>query len=358
VKKYVKKPINLMALPKKIKKDVDVKVVDPQNGLKNWYSQFFNQNKQFLPRDVDIEDMDLNFFKFIENKLTMTNGEVKGTTIFFGVQRWSEFVRTWENTDKYKNIKIPLIIINRENSPEVGTNPTDFKIPVRKNFPYAQIPVWDGNRKGFDLYNIPNPTGIDLLYTVRVLTFKMGELNIIDSKIRELFASSQLYVNVKGHYFPILLESEDDESEILDIDSKRYYVQTYTMRLQGYIVDSEEFTVKPAISRVFVTTELVKKRLRKPIIKRIYSGTKNNKTISISIVFPPSNLNEVSFGSEDDIIVYNINTTNIKEYIFKVNGSLISTPFTIKKDDIIYINLIKEDSFVDSEIILNGNIKE
>jgi hypothetical protein len=348
----------LMALPKKIKKDLNTKVVGPHDGPKNWYSQFFNKNKQFLPRDVDIEDMDLTFFDFIEKSLIVNDGEKKGKVIFLGIQRWSEFVRTWEHTDKYKNITIPLIIINKEESPEVGTNPADFKIPVRKNFPYAKIPIWDGNRKGFDLYNIPNPTGIDLLYTVRVLTFKMNELNVVDSKIRELFASAQLYVNTKGHYFPILLEDSGDESEITELNGKRFYVQTYTMRLQGYIVDSEEFTVKPAISRVFVTTELVKKRLRKPIIKKTYSETKNNRTISISILFPPSNLNEVSFGSEDDIVVYSINTVNIKEYIFKVNGSTVTTSFTIKKDDIVYISLVKEDSFVDSEIILNGNLKE
>ena len=45
------------------------------------------------------------------------------------------------------------------------------------------IPVWDGNRKGMDIYRIPNPVGVDLTYTVRFFTYKMRQLNTFNKMI-------------------------------------------------------------------------------------------------------------------------------------------------------------------------------
>ena len=53
-----------MALPKKRKKDIDIKVRDPYDGPAEWREQFLDQNKQFLPREVDIDDLDKGFIDF------------------------------------------------------------------------------------------------------------------------------------------------------------------------------------------------------------------------------------------------------------------------------------------------------
>jgi hypothetical protein len=344
-----------MALPKKIKKDIDIKRVDPAGGPQKWVDQFIDQNKQFLPRSVDFADLDAGFVDFVNNDLEIVIGGEKIPTHFLTLQRWNEFAKTWQTTDKYKNIKIPFISIVRRPNPDTGTNPADFKIPVRKNFPYMQIPVWDGNRKGADIYGIPNPVGVDMIYTVRFFSFRMRELNKLHQKVLQTFASAQAYVNIKGHYFPILLESIGDESQIDNLDGKRYYVQSYEMKLQGYLVDEEEFDVKPAISRTFITTELTSTR-RKPVARFIKDDTQNDKTLKCVIQFLPSSPTQVTFSTDNNVRFTAIDTDNITTYTLYKNGSPVSFPFEARPDDTIFISIVKENSTEIAEITLNGLI--
>ena len=344
-----------MALPKKRVKDIDIKVIDPAGGPANWVDQFLDQNKQFLPRSVDFEDLDNGFVDFVNTDLEIAIEGEKIPVNFLTLQRWNEFAKTWTSTDKYKNIKIPFISVVRKPNPETGTNPADFKIPVRKNFPYMQIPVWDGNRKGADIYGIPNPVGVDLLYTVRFFSYRMRELNKLHQKILQTFASAQAYVNIKGHYFPILLESIGDESKVDNLDGKRFYVQTYEMKLQGYLVDSEEFEVKPAISRVFVTTEIDEKRV-KPVARFIKDDTENDKSIMCVIQFLPGSSNTISFKPDNKTTFSTIDTNNITSYTIYKNGSPVSIPFTSQETDLISITIVRDVPTTISEITLRGLI--
>lgn len=342
-----------MSLPKKRKKDIDIKVTDPYDGPKNWTDQFLDQNKQFLPREVAIDDLDKGFVEFVNDDLEITIEGNKIPVHFLTLQRWNEFAKTWKTSDKYKNIKIPFVSIVRRPNPEMGTNPADFKIPVRKEFPYMQIPVWDGNRKGADIYGIPNPVGIDMYYTVRFFTFRMRELNQLTKKILQTFASAQAYVNIKGHYFPIMLESIGDESQIDDLNGKRYYVQSYEMKLMGYLVDTEEFEVKPAISRVFVTTELASKKPRN-ITRFIKDDTSDDKSLKCVIQFLPGAPTSIKFNTDNKTNFTTIDTNNIDAYTIYKNGSVVSIPFGVESDDTIEITIVKTDSNKTAEIVLNG----
>jgi len=320
------------------------------------WDQFIQQNKQNLPRDVDIIDIDGGFIDYIGDNLVFGGGLSDLRSYFFGIQRWNEFTQLWQNSDKYKNIEIPFIFINRDKSPEVGSNPVDYKIPVRKTFPYAKIPTWDANRNGMDIYSIPNPVGVDITYKMVVVSFKISQLNVVNKKISELFASAQTYVNIKGHYFPMLLESSGDESQIDDLDGKRFYVQTYDIRVQGYIVDSEEFEIKPAISRMFVITETIVKKT-KPIIRRVYTKTDTTRSITIIFRFTQDSYDELYFISEDNINVSGISTDNITSFVIKINDVEVNTPFTLRKDDVVYMGIARDENQVESEIHLIGTVK-
>ncbi len=344
-----------MALPKKRKKDIDIKVVQPEAGPQRWVDQFLEQNKQFLPRSVDFADLDAGLVGFVNDDLGF---ELKGEKVpvhFLTLQRWNEFAKLWPNTDKYKNLKIPFVSVVRRPNPETGTNPADFKIPVRKNFPYMQIPVWDGNRKGADIYGIPNPVGVDLTYTVRFFSFRMRELNKLHQKVLQTFASAQAYVNIKGHYFPILLESIGDESQIDDLEGKRFYVQTYEMKLQGYLVDEEEFDVKPAVSRMFVTTEIETKRV-KPVARFIKDDTDNDKSLKVVVQFLPGAPTSLRFKTDNKTNFSSVDLDNITTYTIHLNGNPVSVPFVAEPTDQIIINIVKTDSNKISEITLRGLI--
>jgi hypothetical protein len=342
-----------MALPKKRKLNIGIKNTT-SNGKADWVNQFMGQNKQFLPRDVDINDLDGGFYEFIKTDLRDTLGFGGMPAHFLTLQRWAEFKSTWQDSDKYKNMEIPFMTVTKVGSPEVGSNPADFKIPVREKFPYMKVPIMDSGTKNVDIYSIPNPVGVDLSYEVRFFSYKMSEINSVYQIISEIFASAQAYVNIKGHYFPILLDEVVDESEVTNLDSKRFYVQKYVMRLQGYIVDSEEFEVKPAISRIFLMTELSTKKL-KPTVNKFYDK-QNDETLDITLIiqFLPKAETELYFTSDDSVQVTSISLDNVDSYIMKVNGIVVNTPFTIRENDTIYLNLDKTDGLESSEIALNG----
>jgi hypothetical protein len=107
-----------------------------------------------------------------------------------GIQKWNEFSKTWKFSDEYKNVKIPLINIVRQPNTKPGTNPSlIYNIPQGKMFTYAQVPTWDGNSKGMDIYKIPQPIPIDINYDVRILAYRQADLNKFNSIILKTFQS-------------------------------------------------------------------------------------------------------------------------------------------------------------------------
>jgi len=107
-----------------------------------------------------------------------------------------------------------------------------------------------------DLYKIPQPVPVDITYEVRIICNRMRELNRFNKLIMQKFTSRQAYTFVKGHYIPIILESVGDESQISDTEKRRFYNQNYTLQLQGFLMDEEEFEVTPAINRKILVSEV------------------------------------------------------------------------------------------------------
>ncbi len=218
------------------------------------------ENEPHLPRGVLHDDLDGGFKNFIKNELSFTAEDKDVPMIMMGIQGWSEFSRTWQYQDKYKNMDLPFVVIIRKPSTEYGTNPAlQYNIPVNRKFTYAQVPTFDGNRKGVDLYKIQQPIPVDIEYDVRIFSYRQRELNKFNLKVLQNFNSRQAYTNVNGHYIPIILESQGDESQVGDISKRQYYVENYSFLLQGIILDPNEFEVVPAINRVIQFTDVTKK---------------------------------------------------------------------------------------------------
>ncbi len=136
-------------------------------------------------------------------------------------------------------------------NPEVkyGSNPALlYTIPNRKQYYYATVPTWDGQRKGMDIYTIPQPVPVDITYSVKFICNRMRELNELNKNVLQKFSSRQAYTFIKGQYVPIILQNISDES-VVDLDKRKYYIQSYEFLMMGYLIDEEEFEVKPAISR-------------------------------------------------------------------------------------------------------------
>jgi len=344
-----------MALPKKLKKQLDLPMVDPQGGPKQYIANYLKDNKNNLPRGIDHADLDNGFVEWVNKDLGVVVDGEKIPVSFLTAQRWTEFTRNWQNSDKYKNIKIPFISVVRNPDAQPGTNPADFKIPVRKDFPYMTIQTWDGNKKGANVYTMPQPVGIDLTYNVRFFTYRMNELNVLNQKVLTTFASAQAYVNIKGHYFPIMLETIGDESTIDDIDGKRYYVQTYELRMMAYLLNEEEFKIKPALERAIMSYE-VQDKAPKVVTKIIKDQSQNDKTINLVIQFLPGSPTTVTFQADTLANFTSIQTSNVSDVTIYVNGIAVTLPFYLMINDVIGISIVRTDATKLSEIILRGTI--
>jgi hypothetical protein len=253
-----------MALPGSYKKKINISrermnieyPFSMESGAAENMKDMIIDKDNYLPKGVLHIDLDAGFKEFVTENMGLTlNGE-KVPVFMMGIQKWNEFSKTWKFSDEYKNVKIPFINVVRQPDTKPGTNPAlIYNIPQGKSFIYAEVPTWDGNRKGVDIYKIPQPIPVDITYNVRIFAYRQQELNKFNTIVLKHFQSRQAYTIVNGHYIPIILEDTSDESQVTDLDNKRFYVQLYTFMLQGFILDPEDFEVTPGISRTFTVVE-------------------------------------------------------------------------------------------------------
>lgn len=255
-----------MATPQTYKKKLNILGRPDGVERREQLKEMITEKDVFLPKGVLHEDLDAGFKTFVEKELETPfehqneKGEVtiqKMPVIMLGLQAWNEYSKIWEFTDKYKNIKIPFISITRKPDAQKGTHPgLIHNIPQGRKYVYAEVPTWDGNRKGVDLYKIPQPIPVDIEYDVRVFAYRQRELNTFNRIALKKFQALQAYTQVNGHLVPVTLESIDDESEIKDLKGKRFYIQLYNFKSQGFIIDPKDFEITPMISRVLKITEV------------------------------------------------------------------------------------------------------
>jgi hypothetical protein len=349
-----------MGLPKGFRKNI--KLTKDKVGFERRQEILDDIDRKgtFLPRGVMYEDMDKSFIDFIDKELELVVDGEKVPVIFLTLQRWSEFSKTWQHSDKYKNVKMPFITIVRQPNPQVGQNQAGlFNIPGRRTYTYMKVPTFEGGRKGVDVYKIPQPTSVDITYEVRLFTNKMRDLNKLNIKVQQAFNAIQHYIRVNGHPMPLLLENIGDESNIDDFENRRFYVQPFEIRLQGYILDENQFEVIPAINRALVMGEITETKLKprfKPTVNK-FEGT-----LTYNIIFKPNSEDNFKFNTEFDSkftdIVNIENITNILievNGVEKFNGIVFSNSFVVNAGDEIYIKVTKS-SMTTGKLTILGNI--
>ena len=93
-----------MGLPKKIKKDLDLQPGLLQSNPRQYLENFIDQKNIPLPRGIDFTDLDGGFVDWVNKELELVIDGEKTPVTFLTAQRWTEFTKTWQNSDKYKNI--------------------------------------------------------------------------------------------------------------------------------------------------------------------------------------------------------------------------------------------------------------
>lgn len=286
-----------MGIPKR-KTDIEVfgqpKKVTMRNNRLDLLKKIVDKDV-YLPDSILHEDLDMGMLVFVKkNFVVNSNGEqIPIIPKILTIQRWSEFENNWEFTDDEHNIKLPFISVIRKPDVQPGSNPVVQKtIPERLNFYYSSKLTWDGNQLGGEVYKIPQPVIVDISYDVNIICNRFTDLNSFNQKVLQKFSSRQAYTQIKGHYIPIILESINDNNKIIEIDERRFFYQTYKFKMMGYLIDSNEFEVKPAINRMFIVNEFIDaKKQRKQI----------NKSIDIEVVTLPGDGMQTSFSVGETI---------------------------------------------------------
>lgn len=230
-----------------------------------------------LPDSIMHDDLDKGMLDYVKNnfKVVSDGKQIPIIKKILTVQRWGEYTQTWEFSDDDGNIQLPFIATVRKPDVQFGTNPAVQRtVPDRHQFFYASVPTWNGTQMGADIYKIPQPIAVDITYEISIVCNKFRDLNKFNKIVLQNFASRQDYTMVKGHYIPIILDSIEDNSPIDTIDGRRFYLQTYKFIMLGFIIDSDEFEVKPAVSRFFLMNEFIQSNnYRKKFINKVIDIT-------------------------------------------------------------------------------------
>lgn len=373
-----------------------------------------------FPKPIEYSDLDQEMFNWVDKKFNLEYDGVRLQTYkLYSTQRLSEYAQTWSQTDAYGNMVMNFKTITRENNPQKGESQGGyFNIPGHKDFAMFYVPVLQENgTEAYDRYTMKQPTAINFMYSVAIITNKMELLNEMNEMMHYEFNSITSYITPNGHPMPLTLEDVSDQSEYT-IDDRKYYSQTFKIKLKGYIIRKEDYIVERIPSRLVITshdsdaTGIVNRRGKNrkedekvqfvegleymftgnkvsfiendlkvndecevPPLKdmsppptEILEETDGNdeccppeddryyyKTMKVIMRFDDCTL-ELSFTIDKDMVLESVETTNVYDFRLLVNDEVMNLDSYIKffKGDEIKVRITREDEFSESILTLVG----
>lgn len=250
----------------------------------------------YLPDEILHDDLDMGMLEFVKTNLKVVSdgSQIPVIPKILTVQRWGEITNTWTFSDEDGNMKIPFIGVVRKPDVQPGTNPNIQRtIPDRRQIYYSTVKTWDGNMAGADVYKMPQPVAVDISFEVVIVCQKFRDLNRFNKIVLQKFSSRQSYTTVKGHYIPIILDRITDQSPIDALENRRFYQQSYEFTMLGFLIDAEEFEVKPAIARMMLMYEFMD--------TKNYTKKYTNRTIEVTTASFVADGTQVTFSVGESI---------------------------------------------------------
>ena len=339
-----------MPLPKQVKPTLPLVPKKTLSARREQLLEYIKKDGTYLPKSVLHADLDRGMLDFVKTELSVvTAGKtVPFLDIIITTQNWSQYLETWKFVDLDYNPSPPFMTVVRIPEVKYGSNPALlYNIPNRKQFYYASVPTWNGNVQGMDIYTIPQPVPVDINYSVKIICNRMRELNQLNKTVMQTFASRQAYTFIKGQYVPIILTNVGDDSQ-MTMEARKYYVQSYDFTMLGYLIDEEEFEVKPAIARVAQIMELDNTVLK----RRRPKFPENPDEFLSKFLFVVGN------NTLSEIIDFRANLTfvgssNVNSFDVYINGDYFGTDVNeiqITTNDILRIDVVKTDNTLGSTV--------
>jgi hypothetical protein len=156
---------------------------------------------------------------------------------------------------------------------------------------------------------------------------------------------------------PLLLEGISDESNINEFEETRFYVQSFEIKLLGYLVNEDDFEVVPTLNRVVTTLETDERLLYNDVI---FEPLRVGNTIQLTFVFKPKSFPRFNFNAQYETILNSLDTIeNISRIIIRRNnsvifdGTVLTTPLIFSNNDLIDIQVFK-NYLTTGKFVLNG----
>lgn len=321
-----------------------------------------------FPKGVLLKDIDQAVMEWVEKDLYLTfEDKVVPTIRFFTNQRINEFAQTWDKTDSLGNIAINFKGVSRDSN--TVKHGEIFNVPGSPDYIMGYKPVLQENgEEAYDLYTMKQPTSIEATYTVTIATNKYELLNKMHELMQKEFNALEKYIFPNGHAMPLKLEDVSDESEN-EIEDRKYYAQSYRITLKGYLVDPSGFKITHLPSRFRIeTTVAAKKKKEKTVKVRIEDwniaeecaeeekSPYENQNVNIILEFPSCH-KIVDFKIDMDLIVQEVELTNIHDFVLYLNEELedfgdTENDIQIYNGDDVHIEIERDDPFNDSKMII------
>ena len=339
-----------MALPKKIKKYIPLtesKILLPR---RREIRDQIEEDGTFLPKSLLHADLDRGFLDFVKENLgfSVEGKQVPVVDIIVTTQNWAQFTQTWKFQDLDKNASPPFVTVIRSNDMKYGSNPSlQYTIPVRKEFFYAYVPSFDGQRTTVDVYQIPQPIPIDIKYTLKFICNRVREINQLNKTVLEHFSSRQAYTRVKGHYIPIIWDNVSDES-VMEIEKRKYYIVSYDFTMLGFLIDEEEFVVKPGITRNLQLLEASGGKARRQPRKPPFNTDKFYENI---IFKPGTTILSDRFNEKVNLkLISSYNISNYEIWINNLYYGSNSNYIQINSGDSVRFEITKKDDNLEAKL--------
>jgi hypothetical protein len=332
-----------MALPKKIKNYLPLTPEKVGRERRQQMLDDITDQGTFLPKGVLHADLDRGMLDFVKDTLQLVVDEKTVPTIdkIITNQNWSQFVESWDFQDLDSNVSLPFIATVRMPEVKYGTfQGGAANIPNRRQFFYYTVPTWDGQRKGADVYKIPQPIPVDITFNIKLFCNRMRELNEFNKIVMQTFTSKQAYTQIKGHFIPITLDSVSDESA-KDLEKRKYYIANYTFVMKGLLIDEEEFQISPAITRQVTMFEVDTKTRGRKVTPQ--PPRPNTFDVNLTFLSGVMQLTEV-FRYTVDLKIGDID--NVSLYSVYLNGNYVGdnlTTIQITDGDTFLITVTKID---------------
>lgn len=208
-----------------------------------------------FPKPIEYYDIDNAMYKWVVDNIQIVyEGKRLPVYKLYSTQRLSEYLQEWNNLDETGNPIINFLTITRENNPQKGESQGNyFNIPGHKDFAMWYVPVLQENgTEAFDKYTMKQPFQVNFIYSVSVISNKMEIINEMNELMHYEFSAIDCYISPNEHPMSMTLDDVSDNSEYT-IDDRKYYSQTYKIKVRGYIIRREDYKVERIPSRFILS---------------------------------------------------------------------------------------------------------